>query len=201
MLKLYDFELSGHAHRVRLMLALLGLSYQKITVNLAQGEHKHAAFRQINPLMQVPVLDDDGLVIRDSIAIITHLANNYAPAWNPKSSELQAQIQQWLAIARNLADGPAKARLITVFKAPYDAQSTIASSHQQLAIIEQLLKDKRWMVGGQPSIADVACYSYIAHAPEGQVELSVYSNILAWLERVEALAGFVPMQRTPLQAA
>jgi glutathione S-transferase len=201
MLKLYDFELSGHAHRVRLMLALLGLTYQKVTVNLAQGEHKQAAFRQINPLMQVPVLEDEGMVIRDSIAIITHLANNYAPAWNPKSSELQAQIQQWLAIARNLADGPAKARLITVFNAPYDPESVIANSHQQLAVIDQLLAGKRWMVGAQPSIADVACYSYIAHAPEGQVALDSYANILAWLERLEALSGFVAMQKTPLRAA
>ncbi|GDY24487.1 glutathione S-transferase [Agarivorans sp. Toyoura001] len=202
MLKLYDFELSGHAHRVRLMLALLKLQYQKIPVNLAQGEHKQNAFRSINPFAQVPVLDDDGLVIRDSIAIIIHLANTYAPSWNPKNSEQQAQIQQWLALAaRNLAEGPARARLITVFGVKFDQEAVIEASHQMLSIIDGLLEGKAWMVGERASIADVACYSYIAHAPEGKVELDAYPNILRWLANVEALDGFVAMQKTPLKEA
>ncbi|GAD04267.1 glutathione S-transferase family protein [Agarivorans albus] len=202
MLKLYDFELSGHAHRVRLMLALLKLQYQKIPVNLAQGEHKQDAFRSINPFTQVPVLDDDDLVIRDSIAIIIHLANTYAPSWNPKNSEQQAQIQQWLALAaRNLAEGPARARLITVFGAKFDQEAVIEASHQMLSIIDGLLEGKAWMVGERASIADVACYSYIAHAPEGKVELDAYPNILRWLANVEALDGFVAMQKTPLKEA
>ncbi|WP_411991933.1 glutathione S-transferase family protein [Agarivorans sp. DSG3-1] len=202
MLKLYDFELSGHAHRVRLMLALLKLQYQKIPVNLAQGEHKQDAFRSINPFAQVPVLDDDGLVIRDSIAIIIHLANTYAPSWNPKNSEQQAQIQQWLALAaRNLSEGPARARLITVFGAKFDQETVIEASHQMLSIIDGLLEGKAWMVGERASIADVACYSYIAHAPEGKVELDAYPNILRWLANVEALDGFVAMQKTPLKEA
>jgi glutathione S-transferase len=202
MIKLYDFELSGHAHRVRLMLGLINQPYEKITINLAQGEHKQPAFKALNPFSQVPVLEDDGLVIRDSIAIITHLANTYAPSWNPKNSEQQAQIQQWLALAaRNLAEGPARARLITVFGAKFDQQAVIEASHQMLAIIDGLLVDKQWMVGERASIADVACYSYIAHAPEGKVELDAYSNILRWLANVEALDGFVAMQPTPLKEA
>ncbi|WP_163131029.1 glutathione S-transferase family protein [Agarivorans sp. Alg241-V36] len=200
MIKLYDFELSGHAHRVRLMLGLINQPYQKVAINLAQGEHKQPAFKALNPFSLVPVLEDDGLVIRDSIAIITHLANTYAPSWNPKSSEQQAQVQQWLALAaRDLAEGPARARLITVFGAKFDQQAVIETSHQMLAIIDGLLEDKQWMVGERASIADVACYSYIAHAPEGKVELGTYSNILRWLANVEGLEGFVAMQQTPLK--
>ncbi|MGY5452545.1 glutathione S-transferase family protein [Agarivorans sp. MS3-6] len=200
MLTLYDFELSGHAHRARLMLGLLQLPYDKVIVNLAQGEHKQPAFRAINPFTQVPVLEDDGLVIRDSIAIITHLANNYGPSWNPQSRDLQAQIQQWLALAaRNLAEGPARARLITVFGAKFDQAATIDASHSMLAVIDVLLEGKQWMVGERATIADVACYSYIAHAPEGKVELDSYNNILRWLNNVEQLDGFVAMQATPLK--
>ncbi|MEE1674385.1 glutathione S-transferase [Agarivorans aestuarii] len=202
MIKLYDFELSGHAHRVRLMLGLINQPYEKVAINLAQGEHKQPAFKALNPFSLVPVLEDDGLVIRDSIAIITHLANTYAPSWNPKSSEQQAQVQQWLALAaRDLAEGPARARLITVFGAKFDQQAVIETSHQMLAIIDGLLEDKLWMVGERASIADVACYSYIAHAPEGKVELDAYPNILRWLANVEALEGFVAMQQTPLKEA
>ncbi|MDO6684356.1 MULTISPECIES: glutathione S-transferase family protein [unclassified Agarivorans] len=202
MLKLYDFELSGHAHRARLMLALLKLPYEKVTVNLAQGEHKQDDYRAINPFTQVPVLDDDGLVIRDSIAIITHLANRYAPEWNPQTVNEQAEIQQWLALAaRTLAEGPARARLITVFGAQFDQAAVIAASHQTLEIVNQLLNGKQWMAANKPTIADIACYSYIAHAPEGKVALDAYPNILAWLSNVEALDGFEGMQKTPLQPA
>ncbi|RKF13714.1 glutathione S-transferase family protein [Alginatibacterium sediminis] len=201
MLKLYDFELSGHAHRARLMLSLLNLPYEKLHVNLGSGEHKQSEFRAINPFTQVPVLDDDGLIIRDSIAIIVHLANNYDPSWNPQDREQQAQVQQWLALAaRSLAEGPARARLITVFGATFDQDAVIEASHQTLSVINVLLEGKQWMVGNKASIADVACYSYIAHAPEGMVSLDSYENIQRWLANVEQLDGFIAMQATPQPA-
>jgi glutathione S-transferase len=83
-----------------------------------------------------------------------------------------------------------------VFGAPYDPESTIARAHALLKVIEQELAASPFLVGDHPSIADVACYSYIAHAPEGNVDLSDYPHLRSWLQRIEALPGFVPMQRT-----
>ena len=191
MIKLHDFTLSGHAHRVRLMLSLLDLPYEKITVNLAKGEHKKAPFTDLNPFGLVPVLEDGDLVIRDSIAIITYLANKYAPKWYPQDNPSFARIQEWLALAaKELAEGPARARLIVLFGAKYDAESTIAYSHKLLAQINELIGESNWLVGESPSIADVACYTYIKHAPDGNVALDDYTNILRWLSNVEALDNF-----------
>jgi glutathione S-transferase len=106
-------------------------------------------------------------------------------------------VQRWLSVAAGaLASGPATARLITVFGAKYDVEATIAKAHALLKVIEQTLSQHAYLVGSTATIADIACYTYIAHAPEGNVSLVDYPHIRAWLARIEALPGFVPMQST-----
>lgn len=197
MIKLYDFELSGHAHKVRLMLSLLELDYERVEVNLAQGEQHQAEFLALNPFHHVPVLVDDGISIRDSNAILCYLAQRYAPEWYPEDALSVARIQEWLAVStRELAEGPAQARLVTVFNAPIDHDAAIARAHALLKIVEQHLQGSDWLATEHASIADIAMYTYIAHAPEGNVDLANYPNIKAWLARIEALKGFVPMQQS-----
>ncbi|WP_086931764.1 glutathione S-transferase family protein [Agarilytica rhodophyticola] len=201
MIKLYDFELSGHAHRVRLMLSLLNLEYEKVSLDLANGEHKKEPYKSINPFSLVPVLDDDGVVIRDSVAILAYLATKYGPQWYPQEPEAVARIHEWLSLStREIAEGPGRARLITVFGADFDQALTIEESHALLTKINDLLADQDWMAINAPTIADIACYSYIAHAPEGKVSLDNYPNILRWLAKVEALEGFIPMQKTAIDS-
>lgn len=76
-IKLYNFPLSGHAHRVELMLSLLELPTELLFVDLANGAHKRPEFLAINPFGQVPVIDDGGTVISDSNAILVYLAKKY----------------------------------------------------------------------------------------------------------------------------
>ena len=83
-----------------------------------------------------------------------------------------------------------------MFGAPYDAESTIARSHALLKVIEQELTSRPYLTGNLPTLADVASYTYIAHAPEGNVSLADSPQVRAWLARIEALPGSVPMQRT-----
>ena len=203
IIRLHRHPLSGHAHRVELMLSLLGLATRKIDVDLLQGEQKRPEFLALNPFGQVPVIEDDGLVLADSNAILVYLARRYgAEHWLPSAPEEAAAVQRWLSIAAGpIAAGPATARLITVFGAPYDAEATLAKSHALLRIVEAELSGRRFLVGTEPSIADVAGYTYIAHAPEGNVSLEPYPNVRAWLARIEALPGFVPMQRTAVGLA
>lgn len=198
-IKLYRHPLSGHAHRVELMLSLLQLPTELVFVDLAKGAHKHPTFLAINPFGQVPVIDDNGLVLSDSNAILVYLAKKYDATgrWLPSEPVAAAQVQRWLSVAAGqIASGPATARLITVFGAPYDADATITRSHVLLQVIEKTLTQQAFLAGDDATIADVACYTYIAHAPEGNVSLVEYPHINAWLARIEALAGFVPMQRT-----
>ncbi|WP_339515221.1 glutathione S-transferase [Pseudomonas sp. RL_15y_Pfl2_60] len=197
-IKLYRHPLSGHAHRVELLLSLLKLPTELVFVDLANGAHKKAEFLAINPFGQVPVIDDNGTVISDSNSILIYLAQKYGSgSWKTETPLAAAHIQRWLSVAAGqVAFGPAAARLITVFGAAFNADEVIGRSHALLKLMDSELSDRSFLVGDQPTIADVANYSYIAHAPEGNVSLEAYPNVRAWLARVEALPGFVPMQRT-----
>ena len=197
-MKLYYFPLSGHAHRTQLFLSLLGVDCSLIEVDLPNGEHKSEAFLKLNPFGQVPVLEDEGQYISDSNAILVYLAKKFGKTdWLPEDALQAARVQRWLSVsAGELLAGPGSARLITVFGAKLDPEITIARAHKILLLIEGNLHGQEWMVGTAPTLADVALYSYIVGAPEGNVDLAAYPLIRQWLGRVEALDGFVPLPRT-----
>lgn len=199
-MKLYHFPLSGHAHRAVLFASLIDIPHELIEVDLPNGAHKQPAFLAMNPFGQVPVLDDDGVVISDSTAILVYLAKKTGRNdWLPDDARGAAAVQRWLSVAAGeVAYGPAAARLITVFNAKFHADEVIARAHAILSKMEQHLTDREWLVGEGPTIADVAIYSYVAQAPEGNVDLSGYPAVNALLRRVEALPGFVPFKKTPI---
>lgn len=197
-IKLYNFPKSGHAHRIELMLSLLNLPTELVFVDLAKGAHKQPEFLALNPFGQVPVIDDNGTVVADSNAILVYLAKQYDNGtWLPEEPEAAARVQRWLSVAAGpLAFGPAAARLVTVFGASFNTDEVIGRAHTLLKVIDAELAKSPFLAGSTPTIADVANYSYIAHAPEGNVSLEPYANVRSWLARVEALPGFVPMPRT-----
>jgi glutathione S-transferase len=192
-MKLYSFRLSGHSHRVRLFLSLLGVDYEEIEVNLAAGAHKQPEFLQLNAFGQVPVLDDDGFVLPDANAILVYLAKKFGRSdWLPEDPAGAAAVQRWLSVAAGqLAHGPAQARLITVFGAPFRPEEVIPRAHAILQLIDGQLAATGHICGERPTIADIALYSYVARAPEGHVELADYANIRRWLGQIERLPGFV----------
>lgn len=199
-LKLHDFPLSGHAHRVRLFLALLGLPYERVEVDLAGGAHRRPEYLALNAFGQVPVLEDGATVVPDSNAILTYLALRYgAPSWLPRDPEGAARVQRWLSVAAGpLAFGPALARVMVLFRRPGDLAGPRERAHALFAVMERELAGADWLAAAHPTIADVALYSYTAHAPEGGVPLDGYPNLRAWLARVEALPGFVGMPGSPI---
>lgn len=203
-IKLHDVTLSGHSHRVRLMLSLLGLPHELIAVNLREGEHKSAAFLKLNPFGQVPVLEDGGTVVFDSNAILVYLARKYDASgrWLPQDAEGQAAVQAWLSVAAGqIAFGPAAARLVTVFGVPLNAQEAINRAHQLLKVMDGVLGQRQYLAKDAATLADIAGYSYISAAPEGNVDLSAYPNVRAWLARIESLPGFLPFPKTPVGVA
>lgn len=197
-MKLYHLPLSGHAHRAVLFLSLLGQKAELIEVDLANGEHRTAEYLKLNAFGQVPVLDDDGFVVNDSNAILVYLATKLGREdWLPGDLETIARIQKWLSVAAGeIAYGPCAARLITVFGADFRAEEVIARAHRILKLIELELGQHSFIVGDKPTIADVALYSYIAGAPEGNVDLMPYANVRQWLAQIEALPGFVEFPKT-----
>lgn len=197
-IRLHRSPLSGHCHRVELFLSLLGVPVEFVEVDMRGGAHRRPEFLALNPLGQVPVIEDGECVLFDSNAILVYLAKRYGdPSWLPDDPQGAAAVQRWLSLAAGpIAYGAAAARLVTLFGAPLDHAGAIGIARRLFDVIEPELAGKRFATGEHPTIADVAAYAYIAHAPEGGVSLDRYPNLRAWLARIEALPGFVPMPRS-----
>ncbi|MGH0038312.1 MAG: glutathione S-transferase family protein [Myxococcota bacterium] len=199
MIRLHDFTLSGNAHKVRNLLGLLGVEYERRPVDLLAGEQKQAAFLALNPFGQVPVLEDGDVVVRDSAAILVYLGRKYGRGeWLPIDAEGEARVQEWLAVeAGPVASGPALARLVELFGAEGDIERARAGAHAVLARFEDHLEGRAFLVGDRPTIADVANYSYVALAPDGGVSLDAYPNVRGWIERLAKLRGAEPLPVAP----
>jgi glutathione S-transferase len=197
-IRLHRFRLSGHCHRVELFLSLLQRPFQ--IVDLPPGGQKAPAFLAMNPFGQVPVIEDDGTVLADSNAILVYLATRYDPArrWYPIDAKAAAEVQRWLTVAAGpLYSGPAVARLVGLFDARHDLARAHATAAGVLGVMEaHLAVAGPYFAGTTPTIADIALYSYTAHAPEGHISLDPYPQIRAWIGRIEDLPGFVPMVRS-----
>lgn len=202
-IRLYRHALSGHAHRVQLMLSLLDLPCELVDVDLAAGEHKSPAFLARNPFGQVPVIEDGNFILADSNAILVYLTLSYDAQrhWLPADARTQASVQRWLSVAAGpLATGPAAARAAVLFQRPHNPQCAV-TARQLFGVMDGHLAGRAWLAADHPTIADVALHTYTAHAPEGGIRLDPWPQLRAWLQRVEALPGFVGMQRSPLPAA
>jgi glutathione S-transferase len=198
-IRLHRVPLSGHAHRVELMLSLLGLPFESVEVDLAGGAHKTPAFLAMNPFGQVPVIEDGEATLADSNAILVYLATRYDTSgrWLPRDPLGAAAVQRWLSVAAGeLVNGPGLARVEVLFKRPRDPQRHRLAA-RLFEVMEAHLAQQEWLAGTAPTIADIALYTYTAHAPEGGVSLQPYPRLRRWLARIEALPGFVGMRRSP----
>ncbi len=191
---LHGTPLSGHTHRVGLMLDALGLVWR--FANAPKDVRASPAFLALNPLGQIPVLQDGDLVLADSNAILVYLARRYAPAagWLPQEPVAAARVQRWLSIAAGeVMHGPAIARMIVLFDLPDDPARAARIAARVLAFMDDHLADRAFLAADHVTVADLACYSYVAHAPDGGVALEPYPAVRAWLARVEAQPWFKPM--------
>lgn len=195
-MKLHDVPLSGNSYKVRLFLHLLGLQAEQINVDLRSGEQKRPAFLAINPRGQVPALEDGDYRLGDSQAILVYLARRYAAScWYPLDAEPQGRIAHWLSFAANeIQHGVASARIIQVFRGPGDLAAAQSKGRQSLELLDGVLREQTWLADtSEPTIADVAVYPYVALAGEGGVDPSAYRWVQAWLDRVRALPGYLPL--------
>ena len=196
---LHGTEYSGHAHRVVLFLRMLEIPFRFVA---APAEVRRSAeFLKLNPLGQIPVLQDGPVLIADSNAILVYLAKRYAPEspWLPGDPIAAARVQRWLSIAAGeLAHGPALARRIVQWGDPGDRQRALETAGRLFRFMDAHLAHAEYLAATHPTLADIACYSYTAHAPEGGVSLQPYPAIRGWLSRIEALERFQPMPSSPL---
>jgi glutathione S-transferase len=194
-MKLYDLELSGNCYKVRLFAALAQIPIDIIPVDFLAGEHKKSPLTDLNPWGEIPILVDDGLVLRDSQAILVYLASKYGgEAWLPKDPAHMALVMQWLSVAANeVQNGPGAARLVDKFGYAIDKPDTLKRSARILPLIDAHLSKNQWLVLGRPTIADCAVFPYVALAAEGAVSLQPHAHIRAWILRIKAMPKFVSM--------
>ncbi len=200
---LYGTPTSGHSHRVELLLRMLGLSYR---FELTPPEARRTpAFTALNPLQQIPVLREGDLVLPDSNAILVYLARRYdaGGSWLPPDPIAAARVQRWLSIAAGeISYGPARARAIVQWSVPGEPGPATEIAGRPLRFMDGHLAGRAYLASDDhPTIADLACYSYVAHAPEGGISLDPHAAVRAWLARIEALPRFKPMPRLPLPVA
>ncbi|MDP9602120.1 UNVERIFIED_ORG: glutathione S-transferase [Variovorax paradoxus] len=201
-IKLYGSAISGHVHRVRLFLTMLGLPFEAVEIDMRKRENRTPEFLARNPFGQVPVIEDGEVTLADSNAILVYLNERYAPdpsRWMPRDAVGAARVQRWFSVAAGpLAYGPAAARIIALFGHSSDPTEIVKRSHALLSVMEMHLEQQPFLAGPSATLADIANYAYVARAPEGSVSLDGYPKVREWLGRVEALPGFVPMVRTPV---
>ncbi|MEL6401714.1 MAG: glutathione S-transferase [Cyanobacteria bacterium J06626_4] len=196
MMKLYGHEMSGNSYKVRLLLHLLNLDYEWVKVDLMKAEHKSPEYLALNPFGQVPLLVDGETRLADAQAILVYLARQYGgDEWLPTEALPLAQVVRWLSTsAGEVRQGPENARLYHLFgRKTINVDRAYAQATTILTQLDQHLSQHAWLEFERPTIADVAVFPYVSLAPDGKVDLSPYPHVLAWLERVRQLPGFVPM--------
>ena len=203
MITLYDYELSGNCYKVRLLLSMLGVSYQSRLVDFYPGrEHKSEAFLKLNPLGQLPVIDDDGYVLRDAQAILVYLASKYdgTKQWYPRDDwEQLGRITMWLSFADTITATASAARLHDGLFYEFDVEACRAGAHRLFRILDEHLwfgerQFSNWLCpGAHPTIADIACFPYVMLSEEGGISRQDYPAIRRWLDRVRRIRGFEVM--------
>ncbi len=194
-MKLYDVEFSGNCYKVRLLLSMLEIDYEIVPIDIANREQKAPEYLKKNPLGEIPTLEDGDLILRDSQAILVYLARKYGnDSWFPNDPDEMAQVIQWLFTACNeIARGPMDARAHFKFNLDIDIDRAYEKSKTILTIIDNHLIDKNWLALNRVTIADIACFPYIALAEEGNISLEPYPHLQNWIARIKQLQNFIPM--------
>lgn len=191
-MKLYMTENSGNAFKVRILLALLNVPYEKGIIDFPNKEHKKEPFLKLNPRGQVPVLEAEGKVFWDSSSNLVYVARKYGgEKWLPTDPLGMAEVMQWLALANNeIHYGLQWARGVKRGIKQGNLEEYQGYGRQGLAVMEGRLKDHEWLALDRPTIADIACFPYVQVAPEGGFDLNAYPAVSAWLKRCQALPGW-----------
>ncbi|MBP1843395.1 glutathione S-transferase [Rhizobium petrolearium] len=199
-MKLYDYILSPSCYKVRLMASLTGVKLDIRPVDFHPGtEHRSPELLALNPAGSIPILEDGDLVLTESSAMLAYLAAKAAPEWLAGSRpEEAARVQQWLSFSGRLTASLGGARLHEMLLRPGDigalqTQGVAALRELEAGLFEQSMRGMRFLAAERPTIADIACFPYVALAPDGGVSLDPYPTIRLWSRAVRSLDQFLEM--------
>ena len=194
-MRLHDYAASGNCYKARLLLALLDLEYERVAVDIFAGDTLTPEFAQLNPVRETPVLElDSGETITQSNAILWYLADG--TAYLPADRLARARVVQWLSFEQERVMpglGGTRFRRATGRAAldPAADAARFASGVDALRVLDDHLAEREFLVGDRCSIADLSVFGYACVADQAGFELDGFPAVVAWLERVRALPGFV----------
>ena len=202
MIRLYDNHTSGNGYKPRLLLAHLGQSYERVEIDILKGESRTPEFLAMNPNGRIPVLRlEDGTCLAESNAILWYLAEG--SRFLPEDPLARALALQWMFFEQYSHEpNVAVARHWLRHVEMTGAQRAQLPAKQEggraaLAVMERHLGQRLWFGAETMTVADIALYAYTHVAGEGGFDLSDYPNVTAWLARVAAQPGHVPMDPAP----
>jgi glutathione S-transferase len=196
---LYNSQVSGNCYKVRLLLAHLGLAYERRELSVANRTNRPDVLGGLNPALRVPTLVlDDGRSLGESGAIIWYFGEG--TRFVPDDPYERAQVLQWMFFEQYDHE-PAIA--VVRFWLAYSERpradfadrldERVAAGYRALDAMERHLDGRTWLVGDSMTLADIALYAYTHVAAEGEFDLGRYPAITAWLERVASEPGHVPI--------
>lgn len=210
MFKLYDDELCGESYKVRLMLGLLGVEYERVRVELYPSKQNGTRrFLAMNPLGTLPVLDTGGALLHGAHAILVYLAREHESQekqthWLPLNDSLQfARVQTWLDFATQLSDVVFTLRSQVLHGTASHGQSQPREARKKAKQLLRILDETCWFseaagtpfvcASSVPTIADIACFVPVALLDEAEIESIDYPALSRWIARLKRLPGFVTM--------
>ena len=189
---LYGSPLSGPTYKVALMLALCKTAYEWKPMNLREGDHKKPDFLAINRFGQVPAITDGKTHLCQSNVILQYLAEKTGQFKGASEQDYWRAMEWQSWEADRLVPGILRPRFFIRFMKvdPAVMQYFRTQGEAGLAVLDEQLANKEWLVGHAPTIADITCYMPIAYAHEAEYDLGTYKNLSGWKARIEALPGF-----------
>ena len=189
-MKLYASDNSGNSWKIRILLSLLDVPCERIDLDFfGKREHKAPWFQKINPRAQVPAMEIEGQHFWDSTAQLVYIARQWGgEQWLPVDPLSMAEVMHWMAFAQNqVQTGLQAARGIVLKLKRADLEEPRRHGLMALKILNEHLQHHEWLAVGRTTIADIACYPYVAKSPEGDFDLPAYPHVVAWLRRCEAV--------------
>jgi glutathione S-transferase len=196
---LYDSPVSGNCYKVRLLLAHLGIPYERQTMDVVDRSNRREVLGELNPALRVPTLVlDDGRALGESGAILWYFGESTELV--PQDKYERAQVLQWMFFEQyDHEPAIAVARFWLAYSGrPESVGDRLEGWHKQgaraLGAMEQHLQGREWFVGDGMTVADIALYAYTHVADEGGFDLEPFPAIRSWLQRVASAPGHVPME-------
>jgi glutathione S-transferase len=191
-MRLYDYAASGNCYKVRLLLALLDLPYERVPIDIFAGDTLTNEYARLNPLRETPVLElDDGQALVQSNAILWYLAEG--TPYLPGDRLGRARVAQWLHFEQEwVMRGIGAARFWALTgRNPDGVSARVALGREALELLEGHLAGRDFLVGDAPSIADVSVFAYGHVAPDAGIDLAGWPAVSRWIAEVEALPRFM----------